>query len=119
MKHVDATGFAQQVGGSSALVVRIALAFVGQLPDWRDQFTESTDSAQLALLLHKMKGSCYAISASGAAQAFAQAEQALHQPSFKADQMPRLLALIAEIEAELQMLIEEHRPQPTLTGQHQ
>lgn len=93
-------------------MVRVAMAFVGQLPDWRAQFTKNSDKAQLALLLHKMKGSCLAISATSAAQAFAQAEQALHQPSFQAAQMPILLALVAEIEAELLTLIEQQHPSP-------
>lgn len=116
MKHVDEARFTQQAGGSAAIMVRIAQAFLGQLPDWRAQYKQSAGSAQTALLLHKMKGSCHAISANRAAQAFAQAEQALHQPSFQADQMPLLLALIAEIEAELHALIARQHPQPTLTG---
>jgi HPt (histidine-containing phosphotransfer) domain-containing protein len=78
LKHVDATRFALQAGGSPALMSRIALAFVGQLPEWRKKLVAAAQQPdQLASLLHKMKGSCHAISATVAAETFAKAELAL------------------------------------------
>lgn len=109
VKHVDAARFVQQAGGNPALMARIAQAFVGQLPEWRTEFAAAKPNrAPLAALLHKMKGSCHAISATGAAEAFAKAELALQVPDFKADaELEHLLVLVAEIETDLKALINQ------------
>lgn len=110
MKHLDAIRFEQQVGGNPALMVRIARAFVGQLPGWRAEFLAANHQpATLVTLLHKMKGSCQAITAHKAAETFAQAEKALQSPSAASGSMlSELLVLVAELEAELNDLIKLH-----------
>lgn len=110
MKHLDAARFTQQAGGSPALMVRVAQAFLSQLPQWRADFATATQRKDgVGLLLHKMKGSCYAISAAQAAETFSQAEQALRaaEPNAQA-QWQNLLDLIGEIETELLGLIEQY-----------
>lgn len=114
MKHLDEPSFVLQAGGHPALMLRIARAFVGQLPAWRAEFMEAAnDPARLSPLLHKMKGSCHAISAPQAALAFECAEAAVQVPGFAASPtgpQAGLLSLIAEIEAELHDLIGRHEP---------
>lgn len=108
MEHVDAKRFAQQAG-NPALMLRIARAFLSQSPQWRAEFAHAAPHHdQRSALLHKMKGSCYAISATGAAQAFAQAEAVLHATD---DQTQHLLTLVSEIEAELLALIDQLQTQ--------
>lgn len=109
MKHVDAARFVHQAGGNPALMARIAKAFVGQLPEWRTEFAAAKPNlAPLGALLHKMKGSCHAISATGAAEVFAKAELALQAPDFKAEtDLEHLLVLVAEIETDLRTLIHQ------------
>lgn len=113
MKHVDSTRFVQQAGGSPALMARIAQAFVGQLPAWRAEFAAAEPHRdQLAALLHKMKGSCHAISATAAAETFAKAELTLQAPGSKGGvELQHLLVLVSEIEAELKTLIGQQEAQ--------
>lgn len=111
MKHLDTRHFEQQAGGNPALMARIALAFVGQLPQWRAEFAAAAPNRdRLAAVLHKMKGSCHAISAPGAAEAFEQAELALQNQHSAEAGLQHLLVLISEIEAELRVLIDQQAP---------
>ncbi len=108
VSQLDATRFALQTGGNPSLMMRVAQAFLSQLPAWRADFSAAAaDPAALSLLLHKMKGSCHAISASGAAQAFECAEMAL-QAQGRLAGSDTLLSLLAEIETELRTLIAQH-----------
>lgn len=110
MKHLDETRFTQQAGGNPLLMVRIAQAFAGQLPGWRAEFAAaSASSATLIALMHKMKGSCQAITAFEAAETFAQAEKDLQLTGKPSDTtLVSLLALLAELEADLTSLIQQH-----------
>lgn len=110
MKHLDVTRFEQQSGGDPALMVRIAQAFVGQLQGWREDFLAAKDQpVKLGALLHKMKGSCHAVTATGAANTCAQAEKTLQISGQPYDTMlSNMLTLIAELEAELSALINQH-----------
>lgn len=110
VKHLDAARFEQQAGGNPALMVRVAQAFLGQLPSWRAELTATRgEQKKLTDLLHKMKGSCQAITATEAAKAFAQAEQALKSPAPQTDiTLSGLLTLVTEIETELIALIKQH-----------
>lgn len=111
MPHLDALRFEKQAGGSPAVMLRVAQAFSRQLPAWRADFAAAAARPEeLAPLLHKIKGSCHAISATGAAAAFEQAEQSLQAPGFDAEALTQqLLALLVEIEAELQALSDGSR----------
>lgn len=99
----------QQAGGHPALMARIALAFVEQLPQWRAELAAAAtapDRDRLSGLLHKMKGSCHAVSATAAAETFANAELAFRAIDFKTEApLQQLLALVSHIEAELRALI--------------
>lgn len=110
VKHLDAIRFEQQAGGNPALMVRIAQAFVGQLPSWRaDYLAAHQQSATLGALCHKMKGSCQAITAFDAAEIFTRGEKALQSPGPLPDDMyAEMLVLVAELEAELNDLIKLH-----------
>lgn len=110
MKHLDITRFEQQVGGNPALMVRIAQAFLGQLQGWQADFLAAKDQPErLGALLHKMKGSCHAVTAAEAANTCAQTEKALQLSGKASDLMlSNVLALIAELEAELSALIKQH-----------
>jgi hypothetical protein len=55
-----------------------------------------------------MKGSCQAITAYGAAETFAQAEKVLMSGTPLKGELPDVLALVAELEAELNALIAQH-----------
>ncbi len=108
MGHLDAPRFAQQAGGNPALMRRIAQAFVDQLPGWRADFSAAAERPELLTpLLHKMKGSCHAISATEAAEVFEQAELSVQAPGFKTGaQLHHVLVLLTEIEAQLQVYID-------------
>lgn len=87
----------------------VARAFLRQLPQWKMEFasrSEDYDIAALKDLLHKMKGSCHAIAAHGAASRFELAEQGIQQIPHHAwrDQSVALLDLVAQVEKELRML---------------
>ncbi len=103
--------FEQQAGGNPALMRRIALAFVDQLPGWRAEFNAAAERPDLlAPLLHKMKGSCHAISATEAAEAFEKAEKTLQALGFQREAgLHSMLVLLAEIEMQLQIYIDPPR----------
>jgi HPt (histidine-containing phosphotransfer) domain-containing protein len=80
--HIDTPQLMALVGDSPQLLVRLGTVFLEQLPGWVSDFEQqlrASDGERLARLLHKMKGSCHAICASGVAREFASAELALTQ----------------------------------------
>ncbi len=121
--HIDQAQLRGLIGDNPALLARLAQAYKGQLPGWLADFEQglqAADSAQLARLLHKMKGSCHAISASAVALEFEKAEHTLAEASqqFQAGQRTalqwsgaHLLQLLQEIEDEFKFILEsQSRP---------
>lgn len=83
MRHrspcIDIADFVRY-SGDLALLSQVCEAFLEQLPPWRLAFDEASgagDRFALGKLLHKMKGSCYAVSAHGVARTLEEAEQTL------------------------------------------
>jgi HPt (histidine-containing phosphotransfer) domain-containing protein len=77
---IDLPQLSELVGHRAPLLVRLGTVFLEQLPGWLSEFEQQMqvgDGERLARLLHKMKGSCHAICASGVAREFESAEQAL------------------------------------------
>ncbi len=114
-RQIDIALFIETVGELDVLA-SIGSAFLGQLGPWRlamQRHSECFDGAELNRLVHRMKSSCYAVSAAGAAAEFNQAEAALKHMHAR-DWPPvyaSLMALIKEIEAELQSLAKPpHQP---------
>ena len=82
--HINQAQLRGLIGDNPALLARLAQAYLGQLPGWLADFEQglqTADSAKLARLLHKMKGSCHAISASAVALEFEKAEHTLADAS--------------------------------------
>jgi HPt (histidine-containing phosphotransfer) domain-containing protein len=116
--HINQQQLRALIGDNPSLLGRLAKAYLGQVPGWMADFEhalQAGDSAGLARLLHKMKGSCHAISASNVALEFEQAEQRLEEASERlhAGQSSKLewsgnhlLHRVREIEEELQLIIE-------------
>jgi HPt (histidine-containing phosphotransfer) domain-containing protein len=128
-QHIDLAQLQSLIGTSPQLLVRLAKAFTGQLPDWLADFerqTQAGNTEQMARLLHKMKGGCHAISATAVAQAFASAEQALALAAQQLAANPgdtlawsgaHLLVLLREVQAELDALVAAAQTQTsTLAG---
>jgi hypothetical protein len=108
-KHIDIPLFIKSCGDLNLLAI-VSEAFLRQVPSWRTDFckiTETYDVDALADLLHKMKGSCYAISAHGVAAAFNLAERNIRNGNQKAwpRQSSILLDLMDQIELELRAII--------------
>jgi len=71
--HIDRQRLTSQIGHRSDLLSRLADAFIRQLEPWQADFAQGLlagDVEGVGRLLHKMKGSCHAVSATAAAQAF-------------------------------------------------
>lgn len=106
---IDIPRFKQSTGELSLLAL-VGAAFIRQLPQWRADFcvqAEAHNSGTVASLLHKMKGSCYAVAAYGAADAFEQAEHTLQRSERDGWQLETsgLLDLLDQIEKELQLIV--------------
>jgi len=102
------------------LLAVVAQAFLRQLPQWKMEFSaksEDYDIDALADLLHKMKGSCHAIAAHGAAARFESAEHTVRHSPRDAwrDQSLTLLDLVAQVEKELRMLSANRDEHPGVT----
>jgi HPt (histidine-containing phosphotransfer) domain-containing protein len=79
-KHIDRQQLASLIGDNPDLLARLAAAFLRQLPDWLADFelhSQAGDTERVARLLHKMKGSCHAVSATAVALEFEKAEHTL------------------------------------------
>ncbi len=78
--HIDRQQLASLIGDNPDLLARLAVAFLRQLPDWLADFelhSQAGDNERVARLLHKMKGSCHAVSATAVALEFEKAEHTL------------------------------------------
>jgi HPt (histidine-containing phosphotransfer) domain-containing protein len=107
-QQVDIASFQATTGGL-VLLAKVAAAFLRQLEPWRRDFqskSEAGETRAMAELLHKMKGSCYAISAHAAAAQFAASEHALQQGDVSAWESQRevVLDVLEQIEQELRAL---------------
>ena len=115
--HIDIERLNSQIGHRSDLLSRLADAFIRQLEPWQADFAQGLlagDVERVGRLLHKMKGSCHAVSATAAAQAFEKAEQALalaaqRRQSGLSNTLDwdgnALLILLREIEAEFKLIL--------------
>ena len=115
--HIDRQRLTSQIGHRSDLLSRMADAFIRQLEPWQADFAQGLlagDVEGVGRLLHKMKGSCHAVSATAAAQAFEKAEQALalaaqRRQSGLSNSLDwdgnALLVLLREIEAEFKLIL--------------
>jgi HPt (histidine-containing phosphotransfer) domain-containing protein len=96
---------------------RLADVFIRQLEPWQTDFAQrlqAGDAVGLGKLLHKMKGSCHAVSATVAAQVFEKAEQTLalaaqRQQTGSSKSLEwngnELLVTLSEIEAEFKRIV--------------
>ena len=115
--HIDIERLNNQIGHRSDLLSRLADAFIRQLEPWQADFAQGLlagDVEGVGRLLHKMKGSCHAVSATAAAQAFEKAEQTLalaaqRRQSGLSNSLDwdgnALLVLLREIEAEFKLIL--------------
>ena len=122
--HIDRQRLTSQIGHRSDLLSRLADAFIRQLESWQTDFAQrlqAGDAEGVGKLLHKMKGSCHAVSAPAAALAFEKAEQTLalaaQRQQTGSSQLLEwdgnaLLILLREIEAEFKRMVAAQSSQP-------
>ena len=122
--HIDIERLNSQIGHRSDLLSRLADAFIRQLESWQTDFAQrlqAGDAEGVGKLLHKMKGSCHAVSATAAALAFEKAEQTLalaaQRQQTGSSQLLEwdgnaLLILLREIEAEFKRMVAAQPSQP-------
>jgi HPt (histidine-containing phosphotransfer) domain-containing protein len=122
--HIDRQRLTSQIGHRSDLLSRLADAFIRQLEPWQADFAQGLlagDVEGVGRLLHKMKGSCHAVSATAAAQAFEKAEQTLalaaqRRQSGLSNSLDwdgnALLVILGEIEAEFKRMVAAQSSQP-------
>ena len=115
--HIDLDRLNSQFGHRSDLMSRLADVFIRQLEPWQTDFAQrlqAGDAEGVGKLLHKMKGSCHAVSATAAAQAFEKAEQTLalaaqRQQTGSSKSLEwngnELLVTLSEIEAEFKCIV--------------
>ena len=115
--HIDLHRLNSQIGNRSDLLSRLADAFIRQLAPWQTDFAQrllAGDAEGVGKLLHKMKGSCHAVSATAAALAFEKAEQTLalaaqRQQTGSSKSLDwngnELLVTLSEIEAEFKRIV--------------
>jgi HPt (histidine-containing phosphotransfer) domain-containing protein len=109
--HIDRQQLATVIGDKPELLARLAAAFLRQLPDWLadfEQHSEAGDTERVIKLLHKMKGSCHAVSATAVALEFEKAEHTL------AASLPwnaaLLLQLLQEMKDEFTLILAGQTP---------
>jgi HPt (histidine-containing phosphotransfer) domain-containing protein len=110
-KHIDRQQLGRLVGDNPDLLARLAGAFLRQLPVWLADFelhSQAGDTERVAKLLHKMKGSCHAVSATAVALEFEKAEHTL------AASLPwngaLLLKLLQEMKHEFTLILAGQTP---------
>jgi HPt (histidine-containing phosphotransfer) domain-containing protein len=110
-KHIDRHQLTSLIGDNPDLLARLAAAFLRQLPDWLADFelhSQAGDNERVARLLHKMKGSCHAVSATAVALEFEKAERTL------AASLPcngaLLLQLLQELKEEFTLILAGQTP---------
>ena len=111
LKHIDRQQLTSLIGDNPDLLARLAAAFLRQLPDWLADFelhSQAGDNERVARLLHKMKGSCHAVSATAVALEFEKAEHTL------AASLPwngaLLLQLLDEMKDEFTLILAAQTP---------
>ena len=110
-QHIDRHRLASQIGDNPDLLARLAAAFLRQLPAWLADFelhSEAGDKDRLAKLLHKMKGSCHAVSATAVALEFEKAEHTLAASSSWNGDL--LLQLLEEMKEEFTLILASQTP---------
>lgn len=110
--HIDIFRFRKTLFNVELMAV-VTQAFLRQLPPWRSDFCSQTEAhhvSALADLLHKMKGSCFAVAADDAAVQFGLAEDCLNHISHEEwrRRSSMLLKVLDEIEAELRNILIEN-----------
>ena len=110
-KHINRQQLANLIGDNPDLLGRLAGAFLRQLPVWLSDFelhSQAGDNERVAKLLHKMKGSCHAVSATAVALEFEKAEHTL------AASLPwngaLLLQLLDEMKDEFTLILAAQTP---------
>ena len=110
-RHIDPQQLTQLIGDNPDLLARLAAAFLRQLPVWLADFelhSQAGDAESVAKLLHKMKGSCHAVSATSVALEFEKAEHTL------AASLPLnsalLLQLLQEMKEEFTLILAGQKP---------
>ncbi len=96
----------EQTSGNLKWLPMVAAAFLRQLPQWRVDFAAALATRNLSYqgdLLHKIKGSCYAVAAYPTIEVIRQAEatHALGKPL----RPSRLLRHLESVEAELHAIV--------------
>lgn len=109
--HIDRQRLTSMIGNKPELLARLAAAFLRQLPEWLAEFelhSQAGDHERVARLLHKMKGSCHAVSATAVALEFEKAEHTL------AASLPwnsaLLLQLLQEMKEEFTLILAGQTP---------
>jgi HPt (histidine-containing phosphotransfer) domain-containing protein len=110
-KHIDLQQLGGLIGDNPDLLARLAATFLRQLSVWLADFelhSQTGDTESVAKLLHKMKGSCHAVSATAVALEFEKAEQTL------AASLPcngaLLLQLLQEMKQEFTLILADQTP---------
>jgi HPt (histidine-containing phosphotransfer) domain-containing protein len=109
--HIDRLQLARLIGDNPDLLARLAAAFLRQLPVWLADFelhSQAGDTERVAKLLHKMKGSCHAVSATAVALEFEKAEHALGASLPWNGDM--LLQLLQEMKKEFTLILAGRTP---------
>ena len=109
--HIDSDQLTQQIGHNPELLARLATAFLRQLPVWLAEFelhSQAGDKERVAKLLHKMKGSCHAVSATKVALEFEKAE--LNLAASLPLNSDLLLKFLQEIKEEFTLILTGQSP---------
>ncbi len=110
MKYqIDLLKFKKATFGDDLMRV-VAVSFLAEVPGWRKELTKEIDDynlTNLADLFHKIKGSCFTISAFAAANQFGLAEENLKNGNHEncKSWILTLLQCIDQIECELNTII--------------
>lgn len=102
----------EQLSGRLTWLPAVAAAFLQQLPKWRLDFATALATHNLVdqlELLHKIKGSCYAVAAYNTVKVISQAQEA-HALGLPLAPLELLLQL-ERVEAELRTIVVNAPPQ--------
>ena len=103
--EIDRSKF-EQMSGDLRFLPLVASGFLQQLPQWYVEFASAIaaqNKEDTLALLHKIKGSCYAVAAYGAVDVLKQAEKAyaLGNPLVTSE----LLSRVASVATELRVIV--------------
>ncbi len=107
--QIDLLNFKKATFGDELMCI-VAVSFLAEVPAWRKELIKETDDFNLnnlADLFHKIKGSCFTISAFAAANQFSLAEESLKNGNHENCKIWLLILLqcIDQIEYELNTII--------------